>query len=180
MTIGSNSFTVNGEVKSLDVPPQLIDSRTLVPARAVAEGFGAAVEWDDAANTVSITDDTVYNYGRLLDTVLSLTKPETVTARFDMHAAVRMNANEINTYVEADIKADTAVVEASISMIDGHNAVEADVIAKEAEGVPTLYMTPRLEHGDAVPTQKTIENINQVADFDFISGNVFFLVIQRQ
>jgi len=40
----------------LDVPTQLIDSRAMVPARAVAEAFGAKVDWNDAAQTVIITD----------------------------------------------------------------------------------------------------------------------------
>lgn len=39
----------------LDVPAQLVNDRTLVPARAVAEGLDALVEWDEANQTVLIT-----------------------------------------------------------------------------------------------------------------------------
>lgn len=46
--------TDSGDVV-LDVPPQQIDNRTLVPIRAVSAGLGAAVEWNGAANTVEIT-----------------------------------------------------------------------------------------------------------------------------
>ncbi|MCL2577846.1 MAG: copper amine oxidase N-terminal domain-containing protein [Defluviitaleaceae bacterium] len=39
----------------LDVPPQIINGRTLVPLRAIAEATGAIVEWDAATQTVKIT-----------------------------------------------------------------------------------------------------------------------------
>ncbi|MGN0161951.1 MAG: copper amine oxidase N-terminal domain-containing protein [Candidatus Ornithomonoglobus sp.] len=55
MTVGSREIYVCGEPITLDVPPQIVDDRTLVPARAVAEAFGAAVEWDGDARTVIIT-----------------------------------------------------------------------------------------------------------------------------
>ncbi|WP_258359164.1 copper amine oxidase N-terminal domain-containing protein [Moorella sulfitireducens (nom. illeg.)] len=42
------------EIK-FDVPPVIKDGRTLIPVRAVTEGLGAAVNWDEAANAVTIT-----------------------------------------------------------------------------------------------------------------------------
>ena len=47
----------NGEKITLDVPPQVVNDRTLVPARAVAESFGADVKWDGSTRTVIITLD---------------------------------------------------------------------------------------------------------------------------
>jgi len=38
-----------------DVPPQIINGRTLVPARALAESLGASVEWDGENKVVRIT-----------------------------------------------------------------------------------------------------------------------------
>ena len=55
MTIGSNAMRINSETVELDVPPQIIDDRTLVPARAVAEGFGAKVDWNGDTRTVIIS-----------------------------------------------------------------------------------------------------------------------------
>lgn len=40
---------------ALDVPPQIVDERTLVPIRAVAEALGAQVEWDGTKQQVLIT-----------------------------------------------------------------------------------------------------------------------------
>lgn len=45
---------VNGyEIKS-DIPPQLINGRTMVPVRWVAEALGADVQWDEPVNAVRI------------------------------------------------------------------------------------------------------------------------------
>lgn len=55
MTIGSNKMYKNGVEITLDVPPEIINSRTLVPVRAVAESFDCAVEWDGENYTVNIS-----------------------------------------------------------------------------------------------------------------------------
>lgn len=57
MRIDDTKMSVDGTELSLDVPPLLIDGRTLVPVRAVAEGFKAGVSWDGATQTVTITAD---------------------------------------------------------------------------------------------------------------------------
>ena len=53
-TIGSTTYTVNGEAKTADVAPEITNSRTMLPARFVAEAFGAVVGWDAATQTVLI------------------------------------------------------------------------------------------------------------------------------
>lgn len=55
MTVDYKKMYVGTEEITLDVPPQIIDERTLVPARAVAESFGAEVEWDGDNKIVTIT-----------------------------------------------------------------------------------------------------------------------------
>ena len=56
LTIGSRILTKNGEEVMLDVPAQIVNSRTLVPVRAIAESFGAEVGWDQNTRTVTITE----------------------------------------------------------------------------------------------------------------------------
>ena len=58
LRIGSTILSRNGKTTVLDVPAQLIDGRTLVPARAVAEAFGADVNWIESTQTVVITSGT--------------------------------------------------------------------------------------------------------------------------
>ena len=56
-TINDYNMKVNGETKTLDIPPLLVDGRTLVPARFVAEAFGAKVDWDAKTSTVYIQSE---------------------------------------------------------------------------------------------------------------------------
>ncbi|MDY4975947.1 MAG: stalk domain-containing protein [Clostridia bacterium] len=46
LIIGSQSITVNGEIRELDTAAIQKNNRTLVPLRAVAEAFGQEVLWD--------------------------------------------------------------------------------------------------------------------------------------
>ncbi len=52
--IGEKFIGINAEKKALDVPAQIINSRTMIPARAVAEAFGCTVDWDGETQTVII------------------------------------------------------------------------------------------------------------------------------
>lgn len=52
---GSKSAKINGVVKMLDVAPQVINNRTLIPLRFVSEALGASVSWDQATSTALIT-----------------------------------------------------------------------------------------------------------------------------
>lgn len=45
LTVGSNVALVNGQEISLDVPASIIQGRTLVPARFLANALGAKVDW---------------------------------------------------------------------------------------------------------------------------------------
>ncbi len=54
MQIGHGNLYKNNETIKLDVPPVIINSRTLVPVRAIAESFDLTVEWDDATRTVTV------------------------------------------------------------------------------------------------------------------------------
>jgi hypothetical protein len=55
LQIGNTSAVVNGTVMTLDAPPYIKNSRTMVPLRIIAEGLGAQVEWDPALRVVTIT-----------------------------------------------------------------------------------------------------------------------------
>lgn len=58
--IGSTSYDIYKDGKlwgkgEFEVPPQIINSRTLVPVRTVCEVFGCTVKWDNSTRTVIIT-----------------------------------------------------------------------------------------------------------------------------
>lgn len=52
ITINEKVLYKNGQAITLDVPAQLVNDRTLVPARAISESFEVKVDWDDATSTV--------------------------------------------------------------------------------------------------------------------------------
>lgn len=61
LTVG-NSIMRYGSVggsaidETLDAPPEIINGRTMIPARAIAEAFSCQVGWDAATRTVTITN----------------------------------------------------------------------------------------------------------------------------
>ena len=62
LTIGKPSLFVNGVEEPLDTAPEIMNNRTMLPIRAVAEAFGAKVGWNEETKTVEITvpEKTVY------------------------------------------------------------------------------------------------------------------------
>ncbi|MCD8049165.1 MAG: carboxymuconolactone decarboxylase family protein [Clostridia bacterium] len=62
LTIGSTTAYLNGEANTLDVEPVIINDRTMLPIRFIAESFGYTVLWSQEAQTVTIIDaDTIEN-----------------------------------------------------------------------------------------------------------------------
>lgn len=57
MQIGNDILYKNSEKIALDVPAKIVDNRTIVPIRAVSEGLGARVEWNETARAVYIYTD---------------------------------------------------------------------------------------------------------------------------
>ncbi|MDD4690615.1 MAG: copper amine oxidase N-terminal domain-containing protein [Eubacteriales bacterium] len=175
LQIGSKSLFVNKDEKVLDVPAQLVDGRTLVPARAVAESLGAKIDWDDSAHTVLITDETIYNYGALLDTIIKMPAPEKINGDFNMFVSLRMNANEMNTGVEANIEAtkEPPAMSANVYMSNGHAVVDTKVYTINEDGAVKLYMG--VKDGDEyVYTSSAINSVADVISYDYVSGRIFF------
>lgn len=62
LTIGNPQAYKNNTSVLLDVPPKIIQGRTMVPLRFVSEAMGADVKWDGVTGTILITSqaDVVY------------------------------------------------------------------------------------------------------------------------
>ena len=54
LAIDSTEMKINGAVKVIDVPAQIVNSLTLVPVRAISESFDCLVDWDGNTRTVVI------------------------------------------------------------------------------------------------------------------------------
>ncbi len=57
LTLNNKNATRNGSILPLKVPAQLVNGKTMVPTKFIAEALGATVAWDGATKTVIITDD---------------------------------------------------------------------------------------------------------------------------
>jgi uncharacterized repeat protein (TIGR02543 family) len=55
LTIDEHNALVYGTTKTNDVAPKVVNDRTMLPARFIAENLGATVEWDGEKQLVTIT-----------------------------------------------------------------------------------------------------------------------------
>jgi len=66
LAINSNTAYLNSKAYLLDVPPRIINGRTMLPIRFIAEGFNLGVAWESDTQTVTIIrnllDKQEYNY----------------------------------------------------------------------------------------------------------------------
>jgi uncharacterized repeat protein (TIGR02543 family) len=72
--IGGNAITDlcgNAPTQTMDVPPMIVDGRTLLPVRFLSDALGANVGWNDATREVTLTVD-----GRTLVIPIGSNTPE--------------------------------------------------------------------------------------------------------
>jgi hypothetical protein len=55
VTVGSTTMLINGAAVTMDVAPEIVDGRTMLPIRWVGMALRANVNWNDAAKTVTVT-----------------------------------------------------------------------------------------------------------------------------
>lgn len=103
LQIGSTSLFVNGEEKVIDVPAQLVNNRTLIPARAVAESFGATVDWDGANQKVIIADSTVPDFKAMLEKMENVDDTN-MEAKFDVSFAMSDGEEAVNFKADGNVK----------------------------------------------------------------------------
>lgn len=69
LTIDSKQMQVNKAIKDLEVPAQLIEGRTMVPLRALAEALGQKVFWDDMGLIIISDQDAIFNNDKDADQI---------------------------------------------------------------------------------------------------------------
>lgn len=55
LSVGSTSYYVNNQLKTMDAAPIISDNRTLLPIKYIAEAIGANVEWNNNERKVTIS-----------------------------------------------------------------------------------------------------------------------------
>lgn len=107
---------IDGQQVSFDVPPQLINNRTMVPLRAIFEALGASVEWDGETQTVtSKKDETTIsltignNLMYVNDKSLTLDSPACIVEGRTL-VPVRAIAEALNTDVQWNDDTKTVII----------------------------------------------------------------------
>ena len=54
-SIDNTEASVNGSLKTMDVPARLINDKTMIPIRFLSENLGYTVNWDGDSRMVTIT-----------------------------------------------------------------------------------------------------------------------------
>lgn len=136
LVINSDKMTVpEGEI-TLDVPAKIINSRTMVPVRAVSEGLGAQVDWDNDTRTVVVVSEDASEEGSYY-----VDKEEKREATVDGKVAFTVSATypelNDNEKVNAAIKAD---VQARMNRCEKENAdIAKDFVAQQGEPTAEWY-----------------------------------------
>jgi hypothetical protein len=93
LIVGNKEATVNGKTVTLDVPPQIIKGRTLVPLRFIAEALGAKVDFEPKTQAITLT---LKNIESLETEIADLTK-QIETLKNDYSKKITDLEKEIST-----------------------------------------------------------------------------------
>ncbi len=85
------TVVINGAVIEFDVPPQIIDDRTMVPVRKAFEALGAKVDWSEEMSLAIATYKTeiiAIQIGEMSFSVTDILKNETREIELDVPAQI--------------------------------------------------------------------------------------------
>lgn len=81
LTIGKKAIVVNDKEQVIDVAPMITNSRTMLPARFVAEGLGFKVDWDADNQLVIVYQGEKPDMSAILAKIKGEKKPEQPTIK---------------------------------------------------------------------------------------------------
>ncbi|ASJ53075.1 copper amine oxidase [Brevibacillus formosus] len=108
----------NGQTINLDVPAQIVNKRTVVPVRFIAEALSYKVEWDPKTQTVLIADNVNGNQVGQQEKPKDPAKPATDEKKSDTHVTLfdkaSIEGKKVNVFayyqVTGKVEADSEVV----------------------------------------------------------------------
>lgn len=102
VTVGENYIIVGDGVYNermpVDTPAVIVNSRTMIPLRALSEGFGYDVEWDGATRTVNIS-------AKAMDSN-------------DTNSASEQEKADVSTNIAGKVDAYAQILKGTVSIID--------------------------------------------------------------
>lgn len=163
MLLGNNKVMVNGEVKSIDVPTRMINSRTFAPLRFITENLGHTVSWDQNTNSVYITrNDSPKSVQNMVMTVGS---------KENLIALLEYNSKLFNyIYLERGMEIDTVTEEKAEAMAP--EAVQDGATAAPApDSSDTNNQVDGVQEGDIIKNDGKYIYINTGSGLKIIDSN---------
>lgn len=99
LTIDSETAYLNDKVHTLDVAPTVINDRTMLPIRFVAESFKFKVDWNEESQTITITKTTA----SLPEEPAVTSAPRVLAVYFSATGNTKSLAEKIAAAAEADL-----------------------------------------------------------------------------
>lgn len=146
------NLLVEGKAVETDQPAVIVDGRTMVPVRVVAETLGSTVDWDAETKTVTFTQGIMTASMVVGDTKLTVAVDNVVS---DM--AVDVPASIINSRTMVPIR--------FLSETFGYG-VEWDAETKTVNVTVSRPVLEKVESGAAVEEQKEDENSTELTADD--------------
>lgn len=151
LKVGSNTMIVNGVAKTLSVAPQIINSHTLIPLRAVSESLGAEVGWDAASYTALITSQPS-------EPDVTAPNPPTVNGVDDITLNIT-GTSETNAKIT--VKKNDTILGESVINADGQFNIPID--AQPSDTVLTVIATD-LAGNTSIEVSVTVQFTNKFRD----------------
>ncbi|WP_142675812.1 S-layer homology domain-containing protein [Bacillus taeanensis] len=144
MKVGSKTAQVNGENIELDIPMKIINGRTMVPLRIIAEGIGAEIKWNGTKNEAAILLDETPPEAPKVNKLSDLDESVSGKAEINSTVTVRLNNEVIGTAVAKNgtFKITIPIFEAgttlTVSTADesGNESNQIEVTVLETAGYP--------------------------------------------
>ena len=142
---------------ALDIPPQIVDNRTLVPLRSVSQSLGAEVDWCGDSRVVTIT-----SAANSVPTTAT-TLPKEISGNFETQLFVVMPTNE--NYMISPFSLRMALAMAA-------NGATADSVSR-SELLAALDIDDLDEFNRAASEFITTSNANEEVEFN-IANSIWF------
>lgn len=156
----NDAVLVNGRISHLDTASMIVDDRTLVPVRFVAEALGHEVAWNGLTRRIDITTKDVQ-----IDTSSGL---PTVGSFENLAQLIKYN-NDLSMYISGRRTLDVALE--AVTFDTDSSAGEADV----QEEAPMEKKSESASADDASSTNTQVEGVDEGDILKTDGSHIFFI-----
>ncbi len=160
--VGKTQAKINNEAIKLDVAPQIIQNRALVPIRFIGESLGAGIWWDPATRSVHITSPT----GQLEPAELLQEAGVVTGLKFQSTRPMEVTPLELS----ADGRQATVVVHNVVAEPSAQQIINSDLLGYVVEPIDDSSARISLTFGERAPfllPQATLSSNGQALTFSW-------------